>query len=265
VGAEPARRVRHHLEGGRPRHRHHELIDTHCHFDDPRFDADRDACVARAAAAGVRGVVVPGVVETQWPRLRALARTHGWHFGVGTHPQLLPESRAVPADLDGASAIGECGLDGPTPVPLDEQERVLVAHLALARESGLPLILHCYRAHHHMLPLLKRWAPLRGVLHSYSGGAELVGAYVALGLHLSFGGPLTWARARKPLDALRRVPRDRLLAETDAPDQCPAPHRGRNEPAFLPLIIDAMERVRGETLREQLLANATELGWGPRG
>ncbi len=244
------------MDGGAP------LFDTHCHLDDPRFDADRDATMARAAAAGVGGVLVPGVIEAQWPRLRALARAHGWRFGVGTHPQCLPESRAVPAELDGASAIGECGLDKPTPVPMDEQERVLEAHLALARESGLPLILHCYRAHDRMLPLLRRWAPLRGVMHSYSGGPELVDAYVALGLHVSFAGPVTWENARKPVHALLRVPRERLLAETDAPDQCPRPHHGRSEPAYLVHVVEAMERIRGEALRAQLAENAASLGWG---
>jgi TatD DNase family protein len=100
-------------------------------------------------------------------------------------------------------------------------------------------------------------------MHSYSGGPELVGAYVALGLHLSFAGAVSWENARKPLNALRRVPLERLLAETDAPDQCPRPHRGRSEPAFVADVIAAMERVRGEPLRNVLTANATALGWGP--
>lgn len=217
--------------------------------------------LARAAAAGVAGVLVPGMVEGQWPRLRALARAHGWRFGVGTHPQCLPESRAVPTDLDGASAIGECGLDGPTPVPMDEQVRVLEGHLALARASSLPLILHCFRAHGVMLATLKRWAPVRGVVHSYSGGAALVPEYVACGLHVSFAGPITWENARKPVEALRAVPRHRLLAETDAPDQCPRPHRGRSEPAHLVDVVAAMERLRGEPLREVLWENAASLGW----
>lgn len=206
-------------------------------------------------------MLVPGVIEAQWPRLRAQAAHHGWRFGVGTHPQVLPESRAVPTDLTGASAIGECGLDGPTPVPMEEQEKVLGAHLALARESGLPLILHCFRAHHRMLPLLRRWAPLRGVMHSYSGGPDLVADYVALGLHVSFAGPVTWENAKKPVQALLRVPRERLLAETDAPDQCPRPHRGRSEPAFLVNVVQAMERLCGEELRDVLTQNAASLGW----
>lgn len=217
--------------------------------------------MARAAAAGVVRVVVPGVEAAQWPRLRADAARFGWLFGVGTHPQVLPTSRAVPDDVAGAAAIGECGLDGPTPVAMEEQEAVLEAHLALARETGLPLLLHCYRAHHRMLPLLRRWAPLRGVMHSYSGGPELVRDYVALGLHLSYAGPVTWENARKPLHALLATPAERLLAETDAPDQCPRPHRGRSEPAFLVHVVEAMERARGEPLRERLVENAAALGW----
>jgi TatD DNase family protein len=237
------------------------VIDTHCHLDDPRFDPDRADVMARARAAGVDTVVVPGVRAEQWPQLRATAAVYGWRFGVGTHPQVLPESRAVPTDLDGASAIGECGLDGPTPVPMDEQEHVLVAHLALARESGLPLILHCFRAHDRMVPLLRKWAPLRGVMHSYSGGPDLVAQYVAMGLHISFAGAVTWENARKPVAALLRVPRERLLAETDAPDQCPRPHRGRSEPAYVVHIVEAMERLRGEDLRAHLRENARALGW----
>lgn len=193
--------------------------------------------------------------------MRALAAAHGWRFGVGTHPQCLAESRDIPDDPSGASAIGECGLDGRTPVAMDEQERVLAAHLALARDTGLPLILHCYKAHDRLSALLRRWAPVRGVLHSYSGGSGLVETYVSLGLHLSFGGPITWENARKPVDALRVVPAHRLLAETDAPDQCPRPHRGRSEPAYVADVVAAMERIRGEPLRARLAENVAALGW----
>ncbi|GDX81990.1 deoxyribonuclease [Deltaproteobacteria bacterium] len=217
--------------------------------------------MARARAAGVRGVLVPAVEEKGWGRLRALSGEFGWRFALGTHPCALSRSRSIPRDLSGASAIGECGLDGRVPVAMDEQVRVLEGHLALARESGLPVVLHGYRAHGALVATLKRWSPVRGVLHSYSGGAELVPIYVGLGLHLSFGGALTWPGARKPLEALMRVPRARLLAETDAPDQRPSPHSGRSEPSMLPLVVAAMERLRGEALAQQLVENAAALGW----
>lgn len=242
------------------------LTDTHCHLDDPCFDADRDLCLSRAVEAGVIRGVIPGVSRPQWARARALAARYGWKYAVGTHPMSLPEHADVPGqgapdEIEGAVAIGECGLDGTVPVDMEVQERVLSAHLALAREAGLPVILHGYRAHDRLLPLLRRWAPLRGVLHSYSGGPELVDDYVALGLHLSMGGPITWEKARKPVLTLQKIPKDRLLAETDAPDQCPRPWRGRNEPAFLVVIVEAMERLRGEPLRDVLEQNARSLGW----
>ncbi len=237
------------------------MVDTHAHLDDPAFDADRAAVMQRAAAAGVRGVMVPAIEASAWPRLRALSAEHGWRFAIGTHPHALVRSRALPDDLRGASAVGECGLDGGVPVPMEDQEAVLLGHLAAAHDSGLPILLHCWRAHHRLPALLRRFGAVRGILHSYSGGAELVDVYVKLGLHLSFAGAVTREAARRPVEALRRVPRERLLAETDAPDQCPSPLRGRSEPAMLPLVVRAMERLRGEPLLDALHANAEALGF----
>lgn len=245
------------------------MLDSHCHLDDPRFHADLDAVERRAREAGVDRFLVPGTDAAQWPALRRLAATRGWRFALGTHPWRLPattgpagENPAVlPDDLTGAAAVGECGLDAAIPVPLEAQTAVLHAHLALARDAGLPVILHCVRAHDRLLAVLREFGPLRGVVHSYSGGADRVDAYVALGLHLSFGGAITWERARRPVDSLRRVPLHRLLLETDAPDQCPRPHHGRSEPAHLPLILAAAEGHRGEPLAATLDENAAALGW----
>jgi TatD DNase family protein len=132
---------------------------------------------------------------------------------------------------------------------MERQLRVLDGHARLARKHGLPLLVHCQRAH----PVLEGWlekAPLPEagvVLHSYSGGPARVAASVARGCHLSFAGPVSWPEARKPLEALRLTPRDRLLVETDAPDQAPASHRGgRNEPAFLVEVVKATAAALGE-------------------
>lgn len=235
------------------------MIDSHLHLDDPRYDPDRDELIARARAVGIEAFLLPGVQAAQWPALPALAARHGAVFALGTHPRALPQAQTLPTELAGAVAIGECGLDGQVPVAMELQEAVLRAHVELAREAGLPLILHCYKAHDRLRPLLRRYAPLRGVLHSYSGGPELVADYLELGLHFSFAGTLTWENARKPLNALRRVPTERLLVETDGPDQCPRPHRGRNEPAFLVHVLAKMEEVRGEALAGRLAANTREL------
>ncbi len=247
------------------------MIDTHCHLDRPEFDADRDAVLARARAAGVTELVVPAVGPDGWERLRTwAAATPGVHFALGIHPQLLPDldpkgdDRRL-ADLDaalaraGAVGVGECGLDGPSSAPgagpfpalMDRQVAVLRGHLALARKHALPVLLHCLRAHPALLPLLEE-APLPrgGLLHSYSGSAADVARYAAAGMGFSFAGPVTYERARKPLEAARAVPRDRLFLETDAPDQTPRPHRGRNEPSYLPRTAAALAAALGLTVGE---------------
>lgn len=245
------------------------MIDTHCHLDRPEFDEDRDAVLARARAAGVTDVVVPAVGPDGWQALLALVGSRpGLHGGLGIHPQVLPsldprDDERHLADLDAALAraaagpgrgdavaVGECGIDGPAasgacpgphPATLDRQAAVLAGHLRLASRRGLPVILHVFRAHDAVLEVLERdGVPAGGVLHSFSGSAEQVGRYARLGLHFSFAGPVTWERARKPLLAARAVPPDRLLLETDAPDQTPRPARGRNEPALLPRIAAAL-------------------------
>jgi len=246
------------------------VIDTHCHLDKAPFDGDRAEVLARAHEAGVSDLVVPAVGPDGWEALARWARqTAGVHFALGIHPQLLPEldprgdDRRL-ADLDaalsrgGAVGVGECGLDGPAaqaagkwPAPLERQLRVLGGHLRLARKHRLPALLHCLRAHEALLALLaEEPLPRGGVLHSYSGGAERVPAYASRGLWFSFAGPLTYERARRPQAAAQAAPRDRLLLETDAPDQTPRPHRGRNEPSFLPGIASALADALGMGLAE---------------
>jgi TatD DNase family protein len=158
----------------------------------------------------------------------------------------------------GAVGIGECGLDGPCVeeggerwATLERQLALLRAQLRLARRYELPVMLHCLRAHDALLALLaEEPLPAGGVLHSYSGSVDQVAGYAALGLHFSFAGPLTYERARKPLLAARAVPRDRLVLETDAPDQTPRPHRGRNEPAFLAETAAALAAALGLPVAE---------------
>ncbi len=252
------------------------MIDTHCHLDVPRFDADREAVLERAWQAGVSGLIVPAIGPSSWlPLLEWPRRDARVQVGLGIHPQLLPA--LDPADDDQhlaqldallsrreAIAVGECGLDGHSEAgaPMERQVRVLKAHFALARKHKLPLVMHCLRAHPHLQRVLKEEPPIeRGILmHSYSGSHELVKVYLKHGCSFSFAGPVTFAEARKPLDALKGVPLEKLMAETDAPDQAPQGHRGeRSEPAFVPLIIDAMAAARGESselLRAATTANA---------
>jgi TatD DNase family protein len=233
----------------------------------PRFDADRAAVLDRAWAAGVQGILVPAIGPEAWDALLELPRRDDRvQVALGIHPQLLPELPEAgdgPAleRLDallatgGAVAVGECGLDGPSAAgaPMERQLRVLDAHARLAVKHRLPLLLHCQRAH----PVLEEWLaratlPEAGtVLHSYSGGPARVARYVEHGCHLSYAGPVSWSEARKPVEALKLTPRERLLVETDAPDQAPTPHRGgRNEPAFLVLVVEATATALGTTVEE---------------
>jgi len=249
------------------------VIDTHCHLDAPSFDADRAEVLARARAAGVTDVVIPAVGPERWAALVALAtRTPGLHAGLGIHPQLLPEvdpreDDRMLADLEAALGralvgpapgrpvcVGECGLDGASVAlgaPMDRQVRVLEGQLALARRHGLPVSLHMLRAADPLLAVLERdGLPAGGVLHSFSGSAEQVLPFARLGLHVAFAGPITYERARKPVLAARAVPPERLLLETDAPDQTPRPHRGRCEPAFLAEVRDALAAALGRSPAE---------------
>lgn len=246
------------------------LVDSHAHLDCDAFDGDREAVLARAAARGVTHVVVPAVGEATWRPILALAARPGeprCHPALGVHPVALPDANpadddrllAALSDLARAArpvAVGECGLDAVINLgraPLDRQERVLVGQLALARALDLPVILHARGplAYRRLAEVLAREPLPRagGVLHSYGGGAELLPRFVELGLYFGFAGPATYPDARKVRASLRGVPAERLLAETDAPDQTPAPHRpARNEPSYVADIVAGIAAARDDAV-----------------
>lgn len=260
------------------------MIDSHCHLDVSLFDADRDAVLSRAAAVGVEALIVPAVDEPSWTAIAALAKTGSTpriHAALGIHPVALPEmspeddarliaSLRTHVERLRPVAIGECGLDTTvdlTRAPMERQEAVLAAQLELACRFDLPVVLHargpdCYS---RLLAFLRTATmPARGgVLHSYGGGHELLKQYLELPLMFSFAGPATYARATKVRKAIAAVPDDRLLAETDAPDQCPEPHRpGRSEPAYVANVIDGIAAARGataEAIAKLTTANARRL------
>jgi TatD DNase family protein len=256
------------------------VIDTHCHLDMPEFDADRGAVIGRAAAAGVDAILVPAVRPRSFLALTSLRdRTSSpvLLLALGVHPQVVadldrderqlaldPEALATAARAAGAVAIGECGLDGGSP-DQEGQEAVFRAHIRAARALGCPLVIHVLRAHGAAPRILAEEgvAEVGGVLHSYSGGADLVPTYQALGLSFSFAGPVTYANARRPVEAARAVPEGLLLAETDAPDQAPEPYRGRrSEPAFVKQVIAGLAAARGASPAEMealTTANARRL------
>ncbi|HEX2732594.1 MAG TPA: TatD family hydrolase [Polyangiaceae bacterium] len=269
----------------RPGNSSRTYFDTHCHLDFAQFDADRAALWADARSLGLRSVFIPGVSPAQWQRLASIqSDIEGACVGVGLHPHFLSELDASERASSirqmsglvttlGAVAVGECGLDGRLPKrggpSVDEQERALLPQLELAVHLKLPVVLHVVDAHGRVLELLERLGPLPagGVLHAYSGSAELVPRYCALGLYFGFGGAVTHERAAKARRALACVPKERLLLETDAPDQAPAGWTSqsgvrRNEPAALLAIAAVIAQILGiseDELAQRTTANAERL------
>ena len=251
------------------------MFDSHCHLHDARV-RELAGELARAKAAGVRGVLLAGVDPDGWRREEELARALGGiAISYGVHPQRIAElddrdagemvaalARALddPARVR-AVAVGEIGLDGAKERrgSLARQERAFRDQLALARAHALPIVLHILDAHGRALELLRRdgLPGAGGVVHSYSGSAELARDYLALGLYLSFAGPVGNPAAKRTREAARLTPRERLLVETDAPFQTPGAFRPRpNEPAFLVANVAALAQIRGESPDE--LAAFTE-------
>ena len=233
------------------------MIDTHVHLDVAPLDV---AAWTRARDRGVEAALTMGVEPKQWPAVIRLARAlPGVKHALGIHPQAVPslDDAALDAALDvlpdlitstGALAVGECGLDAPSG-EMDRQTRVLRRHLEIAKALKKPVCLHVFKIHGPMVDLLRSFGPLDagGMVHSYSGPAELVKAYVDANLHVSFAGSITRSNAKKPVLACRAVPDDRLLAETDAPYQpagADARDRSHGEPADLVAVIEAMASAR---------------------
>ncbi len=244
-----------------------QLVDSHCHLDAPAFDGDRDAVLARAGAAGVAAMVVPAVTAAGWPGLRqACAANPALHPAYGLHPMFLAEHRPPHLDAlrawverEAPCAIGECGLDFFVEgLDADTQRQYFHAQLQLAREAGLPVIVHARRATEEVIHTLRRVGGLRGVVHSFSGSPEQARQLWDLGFLIGLGGPLTYPRANRLRALVATMPLEFLLLETDAPDQPDAAIRGqRNEPARLPAVAAAIAGLRGQTV-EEIAARTSE-------
>ena len=236
------------------------LIDTHCHLDAAEFDADRDAVIEAARAAGVARIVVPAVETAGFGCVRALAAERsGIGYALGIHPMYV--ERAADADLallrEAVMAaladprfvgIGEIGLDHF--VPDADRERQLVyfrAQLALAAEFDLPVILHIRRAQDPVLRELRRHRPPGGIAHAFNGSAQQAAQFIELGLALGFGGAMTYEGSQRIRRLAAELPREAIVVETDSPDIPPAwLDRGRNQPAELAAIVTVLAGLRGE-------------------
>jgi TatD DNase family protein len=239
------------------------LVDHHCHLDFQDFAAERDAIIARAIAAGVTRMVTISTRVKSYDTYRAIAEQHaGVFFSVGTHPHNAHEELDVTAarlvELSAhpkCVAIGEAGLDYfYDKSPRAAQREGLLNHVAAARQSGLPLVIHSREADDDMGDLLEAEmakGAFKAVLHCFTGGARLATRAVALGLYVSASGVITFKKSEDLRAVFASVPLDRLLVETDAPYLAPLPFRGkRNEPSYVVHTAAALAEVKGVTATE---------------
>jgi TatD DNase family protein len=249
--------------------------DTHCHLDASEFDTDRAAVRARARAAGVARLVIPAVASAGFEVVQMLAPSGGDGYALGIHPLFVAQE---PADglarLERALtkawgdphlvAVGEIGLDHFVPDHDHDrtvQERWYAAQLAIARDAGLPVILHVRRSADTLLKHLRRTRVAGGIVHAFNGSRQQADAFIDLGFKLGFGGAMTFERALQIRRLAAELPIETLVLETDAPDIPPqwlyrtAEARalgatGRNEPGELPRIAQVLAGLRGVPLAD---------------
>ena len=257
-------------------------IDSHCHLDAPEFDADRDAVLARARAAGVTMLVLPAVSVASFDAVRALAERHGLAYALGIHP--LYVDGADESDLESLAdalqacrddprlvAVGEIGLDYFVPgLGRDRQERFYAVQLKLARQHGLPVILHVRRSADGLLKQLRRTEVVGGIVHAFNGSDAQAQQFAERGFKLGFGGAMTFERALQIRHLAATLPPDVPVLETDAPDippqwlyvkagereQRPA---SRNEPAELPRMAQTLATLRGWSIDETAARTAANV------
>jgi TatD DNase family protein len=246
------------------------LVDSHCHLDFPDFAEDLDGIVARAAAAGVGRLVTISTRVRRLGELLAIAeRYENVYCSVGTHPHNADEEDGISADElialtkhPKVVALGEAGLDNFYDNGSPEaQERGFRAHIAAARATGLPLVIHTREADARCGEILEEEVakgPFQAVLHCYTGGRELAMKAIGLGLHISFTGILTFKKSQSLRDLAAELPADRIMVETDAPYLAPGKFRGkRNEPAYVVETAKVLAETRGVTF-DELARQTTE-------
>jgi TatD DNase family protein len=239
------------------------LIDTHCHLDFPDLAADIDGVLARAKAASVGRMITISTHVARVDRYRALAEAHeDVFFTVGTHPHYADQELDVTVEQlvelsqhPKCVGIGEAGLDYHyDKAPRAAQAQGLRTHIAAARITQLPLVIHARAADEDMINLLEDEmgkGAFPAVLHCFSSGPELARRGLALGFYLSMSGILTFKASEELRDIARSTPLDRLLVETDAPYLAPMPHRGKgNEPAFVRFTAEMLAKVKNISIQE---------------
>ena len=236
------------------------LIDTHIHLDAAEFDADRDAVLHAARAAGVGCFVVPAVDRDSFKRVRALAAIHpDVRFALGIHPMYVGAARDADLELltdalteGGAVAVGEIGLDQFVRTPeIGLQERFFAAQLKLARRFDLPVILHVRRAVDLILKHLRRVEVCGGIAHAFNGSRQQAEILISMGFKLGFGGAMTFDGSRRIRALATDLPLEAIVLETDAPDIPPAwAQGGRNDACNLRRFAETLADLRGDTVEQ---------------
>lgn len=258
------------------------LCDTHCHLDDERYDLDFKQVLERAKKAGVNRFIIPAANPSDLKKAQNLANSYeNIYFASGVHPNLahLYNENFVESFLSDPKcvAVGECGLDY---YRLEEnlkefnckdyeevkaiQKEVFIKQINLAIKTQKPLIVHIRDASQDSLEILEIYAKelKGGILHCFNADSQLL-KLAPFNFYYGIGGVLTFKNARKLVEILPKIPLESLLLETDAPYLTPHPHRGeRNEPSFIPLVLDKMQEILGiprEKLAEQINTNTKRL------
>ena len=252
------------------------VIDTHCHLADTKFRDDVEDVIARASAAGVAQMISVGAIGSiENDRLTVeIAEHHQNVFAVvGVHPHdakdCTPDRIAQLRDLAASKkvvAIGESGLDFYyMHSPPAAQEASLRAHLALASELDLPIVIHCREAERRLVEIVRATGipPRGGVIHCFTGDSNAAREFLALGFCISFSGIITFKNSAPIREAAAIVPEDRVMVETDSPYLAPEPYRGkRNEPAYVTRTLEMLanlRRVDAAVLAAQIVANAARV------
>ena len=237
------------------------IWDTHAHLDDRQFKTDRDTVLQRAFEAGVTTIVNIGHTEsTSREALELAIKYPSLYATIGIHPHDAKDCNEQTwvllerlAQSPKVVAWGEIGLDYYRDLsPRDVQRQVFIQQLKLAKEAGLPIIIHNRDAHADVFKIIKENpSGTSGVFHSYSGSWEMAKGLLKLGFYLSFSGPITYKNARHTVEVAAKMPEDRFVVETDCPYLTPEPYRGkRNEPAFVREVVSKIAEIRGITFEK---------------
>lgn len=249
------------------------IFDSHAHYDDPRFDDDRDMLLSSMASNGVRTIMNVGNTTSANVAGIELAKKYPFVYcSIGIHPDQSAEIAAQNSrdyldviaqqlSYEKAMALGEIGLDYyyDDDAPRDIQKKIFEEQLALAKDLDVPVIIHNRDAHQDTLELLKKYRP-KGIMHCFSGSAEVAKEVLRLGMYIGFTGVITFKNARRAVEAAAEIPLDRLLVETDCPYMAPEPYRGKRcDSTMLPRMVEKLAQIKGidpQQLADQTFQNA---------